>query len=131
MIPTIHCSRLLVPSSVFLSPSASVQRFGLPDESCNNYVAEASAVCDASAICSNCMPVGEDVYPYKCWAVPSPILYYVHSYGQVHGEQAMMTEIIERGPITCGFASVDDFDYNYVRSTATQLHHAGSGSPGC
>ena len=98
-----------------------MKRFGLPDESCNNYVAEASAGCDASAICINCMPIGEEVYPYKCWAVPSPILYYVHSYGQVHGEQAMMTEIIERGPITCGFASVDDFDYNYV--THTTLHY--------
>ena len=69
------------------------------------------------------------MYPYKCWAVPSPILYYVHSYGQVHGEQAMMTEIIERGPITCGFASVDDFDYNYRggiyidTTNATEMNH--------
>ena len=92
-----------------------MHRYGLPDESCANYVAEASASCDAQAVCSNCMPLGEDVTVYKCWPVPSPILYYVHSYGSVHGEAAMMSEIIARGPITCGFASVDDFDYGYVR----------------
>jgi cathepsin X len=95
-----------------------MHRYGLPDESCANYVAESSAECDAQAVCSNCMPLGEDVTVYKCWPVPSPILYYVHSYGSVHGEAAMMSEIIARGPITCGFASIDDFDYGYVRRTA-------------
>ena len=35
----------------------------------------------------------------------------------------MMSEIYARGPITCGFASVDDFDYNYVSSTQ---HHTTS-----
>ena len=97
-----------------------MHRYGLPDESCANYMAEATPTCDQQAICSNCMPIGEEITPYKCWAVPSPILYYVHEYGQVHGEAAMMSEIFERGPITCGFASVDDFDYNYVSSAATQ-----------
>ena len=86
-----------------------------------NYVAEASAACDQEAVCSNCMPIGEEITPYRCWAVPSPILYYVHEYGQVHGEAAMMSEIHARGPITCGFASVDDFDYAYVSRSST--HH--------
>ena len=41
----------------------------------------------------------------------------------------MMTEIMRRGPITCGFASVDDFDYNYRggiyidHTNATDMNH--------
>ena len=109
------CRTRADPVMLHISASRRVIRYGLPDESCANYVAESSAVCDQQAICSNCMPIGEEaIWPYRCWAVPSPILFYVHEYGQVHGEAAMMSEIHARGPITCGFASVDDFDYNYV-----------------
>ena len=34
-----------------------------------------------------------------------------------------MSEIHARGPITCGFASVDDFDYNYVSRTHIATQH--------
>ena len=111
---TVHLTAL---SNAVLCWLRGLHRYGLPDESCANYVAEAAPLCDQQAICANCMPIGEAIFPYRCWAVPSPILYYVHEYGQVHGEAAMMSEIYARGPITCGFASVDDFDYAYVSRT--------------
>jgi hypothetical protein len=106
-------------------------RYGLPDESCQNYVAQQSDKCDTAAICSNCMPSGDgdDVNTFECWAVPSPILYYVHSYGSIRGETAIMSEIQARGPITCSFASTDDFDYNYRHgiyidhTNATDVNH--------
>ena len=104
-------------------------RYGLPDESCQQYIAKSSGTCGAIDVCSNCMPIGEDIFPFKCWAVDNPILYYVKSYGQVSGELAMMSEIYERGPITCGFASTDDFDYNYQggiyidTTNATDMNH--------
>ena len=49
--------------------------------------------------------------------------------GVVSGEAAIMSEIIERGPVTCGFASIDDFDYNYRggvyidTTNATDVNH--------
>ena len=106
-----------------------MHRFGLPDESCQIYKAKASEQCNAEAYCHNCMPLGEEIWPYKCWAVENPIRYYADSYGSVRGELAMMSEIHARGPITCGFASVDDFDYNYRGgiyvdlTNATELNH--------
>ena len=37
-----------------------------------------------------------------CWAVKTPVRYYVSAYGQLTGgELAMMNEIHARGPITC------------------------------
>lgn len=39
----------LIASRVFLG------KVGLPDETCNAYVAEASESCDAEAMCMNCM----------------------------------------------------------------------------
>ena len=48
-----------------------------------------------------------------CWAVHTPIRYYLSSYGTVEapGEAAMMSEIYARGPITCSMATPEDFDY--------------------
>lgn len=104
-------------------------RYGLPDESCQIYKALESNTCNDIDICMNCMPVGEEIYPYQCWPVDKPILYYISEYGQVSGELAMMSEIYKRGPITCGFASTDDFDYNYQGgiyidyTNATDMNH--------
>ena len=64
------------------------------------------------------MPVGG---ADTCWAVKTPILYTVESYGKIGGahlsvkanEEAMMREIYARGPITCSFAAMDDLVYSY------------------
>lgn len=66
-----------------------MSKFGLPDESCLTYSAtdsskfgDAKAVksCPDAALCRNCMPVnGSDT----CWAVKTPILYFLESFGRV------------------------------------------------
>lgn len=64
------------------------------------------------------MPVGG---ADTCWAVKTPILYTVESYGKIGGkhltveenERAMMAEIHARGPITCSIAAMDDLVYSY------------------
>ncbi|CAF0743189.1 unnamed protein product, partial [Didymodactylos carnosus] len=86
-------------------------RYGLPDETCQNYVAESSPTCNDETICQNCLPVENGTL--RCWPVKNPILFFVQSYGQLSGEIQMMSEIYKRGPISCGFYSTLDFDYNY------------------
>jgi len=73
----------------------------ITDESCSSYQALGwtnGLGCDAEAKCKNCQPSG------KCWAQTGAHIYGVESYGRVEGEEAMMNEIYQRGPITCGVA---------------------------
>lgn len=66
------------------------------------------------------MPLGpEGAQVDTCWAVETPILYKLSSYGKIpkgsdhRGEHAMMSEIYQRGPVTCSIATPDDLVYNY------------------
>lgn len=77
-----------------------VHRYGLPDETCQIYTAQ-DGQCNHESICQNCMPIGESVDDFKCWPVINPTKFYVSEYGRVHGEAAMMSEILANGPITC------------------------------
>lgn len=96
-----------------------MKEFGLPDESCMPYNATDYTKykdlnvteCPDYAKCMNCMPIND---VNTCWTVPTPIMYTLKSYGKLpKGEEAMMTEIFKRGPITCGIACPDDFVYSY------------------
>lgn len=86
---------------------------GLPDETCSNYRAESAKKCTKQHLCQNCMMKGRDSLPH-CWAVEKYVKYYVTAYSVVSGEAAMMTEILARGPITCGVAVPDDFCFGYT-----------------
>lgn len=55
------------------------------------------------SFCRNCSP-GE-----ACFIPDSYYKYDVESYGSVSGEEAMMNEIYNNGPISCGIAANDDF----------------------
>lgn len=99
-------------------------RFGLPDESCLTYsgtdhtkFGKHATRCPAIGYCMNCMPIND---VDTCWAVKTPIRYYLDSYGQVSGagEEAMMSEISTRGPITCSMATPEVFDYGYHKGIA-------------
>jgi len=87
---------------------------GLPDETCYNYMAE-DGTCPESGegFCINCMMFGGDVTDYKCWAVDNYVKFHIQEYGHVHGEAAIMSEVLARGPITCGMVCPDDFVYGY------------------
>ena len=64
------------------------------------------------------MPLGIEEIE-TCWAVDTPILYTLHSFGKVKpnkttnakNEQLMQSEIFQRGPIVCSIATPDDFTY--------------------
>ncbi|KAL4420347.1 hypothetical protein ABPG77_006154 [Micractinium sp. CCAP 211/92] len=101
-----------------------MKHYGLPDESCMPYSAtdhtkygKGAKRCPAEGYCTNCMPLkGKDT----CWAVRTPIRYYLSAYGKVEepGELGMMNEIYHRGPITCSMATHEGFDYGYHRGVA-------------
>eukprot|EP01017_Pseudomicrothorax_dubius_P009430 TRINITY_DN1319_c0_g1_i2.p1 TRINITY_DN1319_c0_g1~~TRINITY_DN1319_c0_g1_i2.p1 ORF type:complete len:576 (-),score=138.75 TRINITY_DN1319_c0_g1_i2:149-1876(-) len=83
----------------------------ITDETCSNYQARGhtnGVDCSPSIICRNC---AED--KTGCWVPEGYYLYSVSEYGFVRGEQAMMNEIYQRGPISCGIAVTEDLRYNY------------------
>ena len=55
-------------------------------------------------MCRNCNP------HEPCFVPDSYYVYNVDQYGQVSGEQAMMQEIYQRGPIACGIAVPDSLE---------------------
>jgi cathepsin X len=58
-------------------------------------------------VCENCMP------NEPCFVPKEYYVYGTEEYGQVSGEQAMMQEIYQRGPIACGIAVPDALE-NYT-----------------
>jgi len=90
-----------------------MRRFGLPDETCQNYLAH-DEECSPEHSCTNCMYIEGDLEPH-CWAVPEnqTVRYYVKEYGFVNGEAAIMDEVFHNGPVVCGMTAPDSFTYGY------------------
>ncbi|KAL4480109.1 hypothetical protein ABPG74_020625 [Tetrahymena malaccensis] len=83
----------------------------ITDETCSPYQAyghDNGVGCSAQIKCKNCLP-GKG-----CWAQDNAKIYSIEEHGQVSGEQNMMQEIFNRGPIGCGIASNDYLRYNYT-----------------
>jgi cathepsin X len=70
---------------------------GIPDDTCQQYKA-VDQDCTAENTCRNCVPWGES----NCFAVTDYTKYEIEQYGSVAGEEKMMAEIYQRGPIACG-----------------------------
>jgi len=76
----------------------------ITDETCAIYQARGwdnGIGCSAMSFCRNCAP-GE-----ACYIPDSYYKYNIESYGSVSGEEAMMNEIYNNGPISCGIAAND------------------------
>ena len=79
------------------------------DETCSIYRARGldnGQVCSPMNVCRNCNP-GE-----ACFVPDKYLVYGVDEFGHVSGEQNMMQEIYQRGPIACGVAvpqSLEDY----------------------
>jgi cathepsin X len=74
------------------------------DETCSIYRARGhdnGEECSSIIKCENCMP-GE-----PCFAQDDYKIFHTDKYGKVSGEDAMMQEIFQRGPIACGIAVPD------------------------
>lgn len=71
------------------------------DETCSNYRARGhdnGLSCSAIAVCKDCHPKEE------CFVPSEYYVYRVEEFGEIKGEDAMMQEIYQRGPIACGIA---------------------------
>jgi cathepsin X len=80
----------------------------ITDETCSIYQAIGHTngqQCSAMEMCRNCSP------DEACTVPPKYRVYQVDEYGTVSGEQNMMQEIIQRGPIACGLDSDQLHDY--------------------
>ena len=73
----------------------------ISDETCSIYSGRGldnGGTCSAMTHCRNCNP-GE-----ACFVPDSYYIYHTEEFGPVVGEEAMMQEIYQRGPIACGVA---------------------------
>lgn len=73
----------------------------ITDETCSIYMARGhdnGQQCSPMQYCRNCNP-GE-----ACFVPDEYYIYHTDEYGNVSGEEAMMQEIYQRGPIACGIA---------------------------
>jgi cathepsin X len=79
---------------------------GIPEESCQNYLAKNPDKFSCSAIqkCQDCgHPKGQKPGDKgNCWATPKYPVWKVTQYGSVKGADSMKAEIFARGPISCG-----------------------------
>ena len=82
----------------------------ITDETCAIYRARGhdnGAKCSQQIMCENCAP------NKGCWNQDNYKVYNTDEYGKVSGEEAMMQEIYQRGPIACGIAVPDALE-NYT-----------------
>merc|ERR1719329_1717817 len=74
------------------------------DETCSIYRARGhdnGQACSPMTVCENCMPGA------PCFVPDEYKVYHTDQYAKVSGEEAMMQEIYQRGPIACGIAVPD------------------------
>lgn len=82
----------------------------ITDETCAIYRARGhdnGVECSQQLICDNCAPGDKG-----CWAQDNYKVYHTKQVGHVSGEEAMMQEIYQRGPIACGVVAdqlLDDY----------------------
>ena len=104
-----------------------IYNYSITDETCTNYQARGwtnGLDCSQFVKCGNCMP------SKGCFNTPSYLIYSVSQYGSVAGEQAMMNEILQRGPISCGVAAGPLVNYTggivWDKTNNTNIDHAVS-----
>ncbi|KJE88537.1 papain family cysteine protease [Capsaspora owczarzaki ATCC 30864] len=73
----------------------ALNKYGLPDETCQAYAGDIAQACKDVNICETCGSSG-------CTAISNFTMYYVSEYGTVRGADKMKAEIFARGPISCG-----------------------------
>lgn len=78
-------------------------KYGIPDETCNNYVA-VDQTCNSEHQCYTCWP-GSGCEPLEEYQRLT-----VSEHGRIHGRHAMKAEILARGPISCGIDATDGLD---------------------
>ncbi|EGR34021.1 papain family cysteine protease, putative [Ichthyophthirius multifiliis] len=88
-----------------------IKENNITDESCSPYQAyghDNGLNCSAEIRCKNCLP------NKGCWAQKNAKIYTVEEYGDVKGEENIMQEIFNRGPVACNIYSTEYLRYNYT-----------------
>jgi cathepsin X len=90
-------------------------QFGIPDSSCEQYVARDldSPTCHPIDVCRDCHgppPPEGDSGIKNCWAVTNYKKYYASEYYSVSGPDEMKAELFKNGPIGCGIDATDGFE---------------------
>jgi cathepsin X len=83
----------------------------ITDETCSPFQGKGHTnglTCNAEMKCRNCKPWT------TCWAQERSKIYGLKEFGNLQGEQQMMNELFQRGPITCGVAVTSQF-MNYTK----------------
>jgi len=92
---------------------------GVSDDTCQSYIAASTLDCEAINVCRTCAP-GTGI----CSAVDKYNSYKVTETGALTGENAIMTEIVARGPVVCDIAVTPEFEnYNggiFIDQTGTK-----------
>ncbi|CAG9318567.1 unnamed protein product [Blepharisma stoltei] len=99
------------------------QQYGLPDDTCQQYLAEPveNATCTARQVCETCIPPPpKEGQTSNCSAITNPPLWYVGSYGFLAGVTKMKQEIYTNGPISCGIYYSKSFE-NYKGGIFSEL----------
>ena len=84
-----------------------MHRNEVTDETCSIYQARGhdnGIECAPINVCKNCNP------NQPCFVPDTYNVYKVGEFGEVKGEEAMMQEIYQRGPIACGIAVPDSLE---------------------
>jgi len=97
---------------------------GITDETCSIYVARGhdnGMPCSKVSRCETCWP------ETGCYRPEHYFTYFVDEYGDVEGdqEQAMMEEIYNNGPISCGISATDEL-VSYTGGIFTDITNASS-----
>ena len=88
-------------------------KYGIPDDTCQQYVARDPAVADCSDIlvCKDCSPPSPAPGKHSnCTAVANPKRWFVGDYGSVAGAASMKAQIYANGPIGCGISVTNKFE---------------------
>jgi len=93
-----------------MSAFSYMQRKGITDETCNPYKAKSwfergGTHCTPASICNECNPDGSCAVPKRVYK------YTLTSHYELSGEQKMMQEIFEKGPIACGVNAMPIMNY--------------------
>jgi len=89
-----------------------IQKNQITDDTCSPYRARGHTngfKCSNTTMCKDCPGNGGN-----CFVPDSYDVYEIDQFGTVSGEEAMMQEIFQRGPIVCGIAVPNDLFFNYT-----------------
>lgn len=104
-----------------------IYNYSISHETCSNYQAQGwdtGLGCTQDILCKNCW------MNKTCFLPPSYPIYQVEEFGNIQGEEDMMNEIFQRGPIVCGIDAngIENYTGGIINDTTGQneINHAVS-----